>query len=218
MKQKLTLSIICIITLILCITSFSGCLESNDENISNLMFSLNGIKSQFQFNVSFQKILSNNSTNYSNKENWTRYLFTYTRDTINESSKYKWTEQKYTAKWNYYILSNFTKKQGNITIFFDENYTVITKFYANDSFTDKTGKTWSFRISAKDIPLIENMSSDKYKRYMLRGKETCSNMIILNFTEKIPSIHQKLTPGTTSLIDFSCNNYSTISISFVQSE
>jgi len=217
MKQKFNLSLICIIALCLCITSFSGCIESEDETEPNSIFSLNAIKSQFQFNASFQKMFSNSTYNIINERNWTRNLFTYSRDTINESSKFKWDEQKYTANWNYYILDNLTKKQGNITIIFDENYTSITKFYANDSFTDKQGKTWNFRISAKDIPFIENMSSDNYKRYMIQGNETCLKMITLQYTETIPSYHQKLTPGTTSLIKSSCNEFSTISISLVQS-
>ncbi len=217
MKQKFNLSLICIIALCLCITSFSGCIESEDETESNSIFSLNAIKSQFQFNASFQKLLSNSTYDIINKWNWTRNLFTYSRDTINESSKFKWDEQKYTANWNYYILDNLTKKQGNISIIFDENYASITKFYANDSFADKQGKTWNFRISAKDIPLIETMSSDNYKRYMIQGNETCLKMITLQFTETIPSYHQKLTPGTTSLIKYSCNEFSIISISFVQS-
>jgi len=217
MKQKFNLSLICIIALCLCITSFSGCIESEDETEPNSIFSLNAIKSQFQFNASFQKMFSNSTYNIINERNWTRNLFTYSRDTINESSKFKWDEQIYTANWNYYILDNLTKKQGNITIIFDENYTSITKFYANDSFTDKQGKTWNFRISAKDIPFIENMSSDNYKRYMIQGNETCLKMITLQYTETIPSYHQKLTPGTTSLIKSSCNEFSTISISLVQS-
>ena len=218
MKQKLNLSTICIIAICLCITSFSGCLESNDETESISIYSLNAIKSQFNFNASFQRMLNNSSINISNDEDWTRYLFTYSRDAINESSKYKWTGQVYTANWNYYILSNLTKKQGNITIIFDENFSSIVKLHANDSFIDKGGKTWNFRISAKDLPLIENMSSDNYKRYMLSGNETCSNIILLNFTETIPAHHQKLTPGTTSLIAYDCSDFSTISISLVQSE
>ena len=217
MKQKFNLSLICIIALCLCITSFSGCIESEDETEPNSIFSLNAIKSQFQFNASFQKMFSNSTYNIINERNWTRNLFTYSRDTINESSKFKWDEQIYTANWNYYILDNLTKKQGNITIIFDENYTSITKFYANDSFTDKQGKTWNFRISAKDIPFLEDMSSDNYKRYMIQGNETCLKMITLQYTETIPSYHQKLTPGTTSLIKSSCNEFSTISISLVQS-
>ena len=61
------------------------------------------------------------------------------------------------------------------------------------------------------------MSSENYKRYMVIGNETCQKMVSLQFTQTIPSYHQTLTPGTTSLIDFSCNKFSTISISLVES-
>ena len=218
MKQKHNLSLICIITLCLCIASLSGCMEPKDETESNPIFSLNAIKSQFIFNASLKKMLTDNSTDIINQKNWTRYLFTYSRETINESAKYNWNEQTYTANWNYYILSNLTKKQGNITIIFDENYSSIEKLYANDSFIDTIGKTWNFRISAKDIPLNDTMSSENYKRYILTGNETCLNIISLNYTQTIPSHHQKLTPGTTSLIEYDCNKFSTISISLVQTE
>ncbi len=217
MKQTNCLLITWIILTCFCFASFSGCLESNEKTEPNSIFSLNTIKTQYKLNASFQKLLSNGSTNTYNEKSWTQKLLSYSQETVNESSKFKWEDQKYVANWNYYILANLTKKQGNMTIIFNENYTLITKFFANDSFIDNKGKIWNFQISAINIPLTEHMSSENYKRFMLNGNETCMKIITLDFSQEIPSYHQKLTPGTTSLIDFNCNEFSTISISLVQS-
>ena len=217
MQRRNNLIITWIILTCLCFASFSGCLDSNEKTEQNSIFSLNAIKSQYTFNASFQELLPNGSTNIFNEKTWTRKLLSYSKETVNESSKFKWEDQKYVATWNYYILANLTKKQGNMTLFFNENYTLITKFFANDSFIDSQGKILNFQISAINIPLAEDMSSENYKRFMLNGNETCMKMTTLDFSQEILSYNQKLTPGTTSLIDYSCNEFSTISISLVQS-
>jgi hypothetical protein len=207
-----------LVALMLFSTLFSGCTDKENENGPPALSSFDSVKAQFHVSASFEKNLTNGSIDSREGINWGHQFFSYSKSAINGSIHHDWNENVYSATWNYYYLNNLTKKEGNMTIIFDENGSSIIELKIFETSTDEEGKTTIFEVKAEDIPKNQNVSTQEYKTYTIQKNNTCSHITDINYTEIVPTYHQTLNPGTESLIDFQCDNSSSFIVTIFKYE
>lgn len=197
---------------------FTGCTEKKTEEGPPSLSSFDSVKAQFHVNAFFEKNLTNGSIEPLEEMNWGHQFFTYSKSSINGSIHNEWNENVYSATWNYYLLNNLTKKEGNMTIAFDENGSSIIELKIFETSIDQDGKTMIFEIKAENISKNQNVSTQNYNTYTIQKNNTCSHITDINYTEIIPPYHPTLDPGTMSLIDVECNNSSSFIVTIFQYE
>mgnify|MGYP006302158507 CR=1 FL=1 len=208
--------IVCFLSIVFCVAFFSGCVTENNNSDPFQLSELDSVKIQFQLNTLMQKN-DNNGIETIEEPSWSHEFFSYSTVEINGTIDHQWNENVYTSFWDYNYWYDTTKKQGNMSITFSDDASKIISLHAKESFTDKNDKTWKYELTAEDISIYESLSTDDSKMYSIRGNNTCTTIKSLSYNEFIPNSHPTFIPGTQSLLNYDCDEYSLFIITIFSS-